>query len=85
MEILHEIDHLFPIDLLPGHLCLPHFFQHLRPMIPHGLGHEDGGDLAFEGGEVPYFGPLGMAEVTLFLQEDGLPPFGIAGFVKVSC
>src|SRR4030042_418712 len=35
VEILHEVDHLLPVNFLPGHVGLPHLFKHLRSVSPH--------------------------------------------------
>ena len=84
VEILHQVDHLLPVDLLPGHFGFPHSLQHLRPVIPHHLGHEDGRDLAFQTGQVKLFGSLRVAEAALFLDKDGFSSFRIARLVKIS-
>ena len=51
-------------------------------MIPHSLGHEDGGDLAFQGGKIWGFS-LRMAEMALFFIKDGFSPIMITRLVKV--
>jgi hypothetical protein len=83
VEILYKIDHFLPVDLLPGHFGFLLSLQHIRPLIPHHLGHQDRRDLAFQTGKVKLFGTLRVVETALFLDKGGFSSFLIARLVKI--